>query len=80
MTQLPADLEARGIDPSDQLIFNDCLDRLPADQRVVFVCVAMEGMTLQESADLLGIAVATAHGRYHRARQNMRECMRGEMQ
>ncbi len=49
------------------------LDRLPEDQREVFVLYEVHGMSMQEVADTLGCPLKTAYGRLYRAREHFRE-------
>jgi RNA polymerase sigma-70 factor (ECF subfamily) len=48
-------------------------DRLPEIFRVVFVARMIEGMSVEETAELLGIPPETVKTRLHRARRMMRE-------
>jgi RNA polymerase sigma-70 factor (ECF subfamily) len=57
------DIEARGT----LRRFYDVLDTLPADERFVFALRHVEGMTLQEIADLSGVSLSTAKRRLRRA-------------
>ncbi|MDO5503559.1 MAG: sigma-70 family RNA polymerase sigma factor [Actinomycetia bacterium] len=47
------------------------LDALPQDQRAVVELVALDGLSLVEAADLLGITPGAARTRYHRARTRL---------
>jgi RNA polymerase sigma-70 factor, ECF subfamily len=44
------------------------IDALPDDYRAVFVLRALEGLTVEETAAVLGIPAATVRTRYFRAR------------
>lgn len=55
-----------------QLVEN-ATDALPEVFRVVFVFRVIEGMTVEETADLLGIKAETVKTRLHRARRLVRE-------
>jgi RNA polymerase sigma-70 factor (ECF subfamily) len=48
-------------------------DALPEPYRLVFVARVIEGMSLEETADLLGIKAETVKTRLHRARQLVRD-------
>ena len=48
-------------------------DELPQVYRLVFFARVIEGMTLEETASLLGIKPETVKTRLHRARQLMRD-------
>jgi RNA polymerase sigma-70 factor, ECF subfamily len=47
--------------------------RLPADQRAALVLRDLEGLSNREVADVLGISLAAAKSRIHRARMQIRE-------
>ena len=49
------------------------IDKLPDDFRAVLVARAIEGMSIDETADLLGIKPETVKTRLHRARSLLRE-------
>ena len=49
------------------------IDKLPEDFRAVLVARAIEGMSVEETADLLGIKPETVKTRLHRARGLLRE-------
>jgi RNA polymerase sigma-70 factor, ECF subfamily len=51
------------------------IDSLPADYRTVFVLRAVEEMTVEETAAVLGIAPATVRSRLFRARSLLRESL-----
>jgi len=48
-------------------------DNLPETYRLVFVTRVIEGMSVEETAELLGIKQATVKTRLHRARQLLRD-------
>lgn len=54
------------------------VDRLPPAQRVVVVLAELRGMSDHETADALGITVASAKIRLHRARLALRRLMNCE--
>jgi RNA polymerase sigma-70 factor, ECF subfamily len=49
------------------------IDNLPASFRLVFVTRVIEGMSVEETSELLGIRPETVKTRLHRARQLVRE-------
>ncbi|AJY47071.1 RNA polymerase sigma factor [Martelella endophytica] len=49
------------------------LDRLPAEQRVVILLVALDGMAYDEVAELLDVPVGTIRSRLSRGREALRE-------
>lgn len=51
------------------------LQSLPATQRAVVELVAIDGLSLTESAAVLGITPANARTRYHRARTRLRAAL-----
>jgi len=55
------------------------LDRLPEDFRVVFVLRAVEEMSVEETAAVLGIPEATVRTRHFRARSLLRESLSREI-
>lgn len=59
----------------DALDLERCLQRLPADQRAVLLLVAMEDMSYEDTARILGIPVGTVMSRLSRARTRLRALM-----
>ncbi|NIA53646.1 RNA polymerase sigma factor [Massilia sp. TW-1] len=55
------------------------IDKLPAAFRTVFVLRAVEELTVEETADTLGIPEATVRTRYFRARAMLREALAREI-
>lgn len=51
----------------------EALDRLPADQRVIILLVALDGMAYDEVAELLDVPVGTVRSRLSRGRAALRE-------
>ena len=49
------------------------LDRLPFDQRAVIVLREIEGLSYEEIATSLNVAVGTVKSRLARARENLRD-------
>ncbi len=71
------DWSAQIDDPAIQSELRDVLasaiDELPANHRAVFVLHDVEGLSMAEVADALGISLATAKTRAHRARLRLRK-------
>jgi RNA polymerase sigma-70 factor (ECF subfamily) len=55
------------------------LDRMPEEQRVVYVLKEMEGHSHADIARLLGITRAASEVRLHRARRFLRERLKGRL-
>jgi RNA polymerase sigma-70 factor (ECF subfamily) len=72
-----AELYAPMTSADDPLDLHRCLQRLPADQRAVLLLVAMEDLSYQDAAQVLGIPVGTVMSRLSRARSRLRELMEG---
>lgn len=53
----------------------DCIDKLPADFKVVVVLVDVQGMEYLEAAEVIGKPLGTVKSRLARARGRMRECL-----
>lgn len=75
--EIPTDRQER---PEDIAMSKDTLDlieaaidALPADFRVVFMLRAVEGLSVEETAELLDLKPATVKTRYFRARTQIRE-------
>ncbi len=62
----------------EEAAVRDALDRLPAPHREILVLVFYHHLTLQEVADVLGIALGTVKSRLHRAKDAMRRELRRE--
>ena len=71
------DLQAPVSSSDDRLDLTHCLQRLPADQRAVLLLVAVEDMSYEEAAKVLGIPMGTVMSRLSRARSRLRELMEG---
>jgi len=56
-----------------QTLVERSIDELPDAFRTVFVARVMEGMSVEETAGLLGLNVATVKTKLHRARKLLRE-------
>lgn len=62
-----------------QCVVERAIDELPDVFRVVFIARVMEGMTTDETADLLGVKPETVKTRLHRARTMLRENVEKEI-
>jgi RNA polymerase sigma-70 factor (ECF subfamily) len=56
-----------------QRVVEHAVDELPDAFRMVFIARVMEGMSMEETAELLGIKPETVKTRLHRARALLRE-------
>ena len=78
-----ADWSARVDDPSVQselrIVLTAALDELPAEYRAVTVLRDVEGFSYREVGEVLGITVASAKARVHRARLFLRKRLTGYM-
>lgn len=62
--------------PSDELIVaRQALARLPEDQRAAFLLVAVEGFSVEEASESLGIPSGTVKSRCFHARRKLRELL-----
>lgn len=59
---------------------DDALAALSAEQRAAFVLAEIHGLTHEEIAAIEGVAVGTVKSRTARARQRLREALRGAIQ
>lgn len=51
----------------------EAVDRLPDEQRVVVLLVALEGVAYDEAAEILNVPIGTVRSRLSRGRQALRE-------
>lgn len=81
------ELEAIAVEPAtparqeEGLALEDlqaALDKLPADQREVLLLVALEEMSYEEAARIVGVPVGTVMSRLSRAREKLRRLLAGE--
>ena len=70
--------------PDDQhdqaAVFNaiqDCLNNLPDEQRIIAVLCDVEGYDYQDAADIAQCSLGTVKSRLNRARNKLRDCLRG---
>lgn len=62
------------------LAIQNCLDKLPEDQRVVAVLCDVEGYDYQSAAEIVEVSLGTVKSRLSRARGKLRDCLRGVME
>lgn len=79
---LDVPLSAVGDDPERimaqgeiRVVLEQAIDELPDSFRAVFVARLVEGMTVEETADLFGLKTETVKTRLHRARLLLRESL-----
>jgi RNA polymerase sigma-70 factor (ECF subfamily) len=58
-----------------KVVLDAALERIPADQRAVFVLRVVEELSYREIADALGISMGTVMSRLSRAREKLREAL-----
>ncbi|OPY98657.1 RNA polymerase subunit sigma [Bradyrhizobium sacchari] len=75
----PGDPERTMAQREIQRVVERAIDRLPDVFRTVFVARVMEGMNIEETADLLGVKPETVKTRLHRARTMLRENVEKEI-
>jgi RNA polymerase sigma-70 factor (ECF subfamily) len=56
-----------------QLVVEHAIDELPDIFRMVFIARVMEGLSIEETSELLGVKPETVKTRLHRARTMLRE-------
>lgn len=81
MDDAPADALARSGNQEDSIAVGELrreMARLPQDQRVALVMVAVQGMSYEEVAAATGVAVGTAKCRVFRARRALEARLLGE--
>jgi len=68
-------LDRAAAQPADQELRLECrnvadaLDRLPDEQRAIILLVALEGMSYDEVADVVGVPIGTVRSRLSRGRE-----------
>ncbi|MVT74142.1 RNA polymerase sigma factor [Bradyrhizobium cajani] len=75
----PGDPERTMAQREIQRVVERAIDELPDVFRMVFVARVMEGMSIEETADLLGVKPETVKTRLHRARTMLRENVEKEI-
>jgi RNA polymerase sigma-70 factor (ECF subfamily) len=81
MDDAPADAFARRGNQEDSIALGELrreMARLPEDQRIALVMVAVQGMSYEEVAEATGCAVGTAKCRVFRARRALEAKLMGE--
>jgi RNA polymerase sigma-70 factor (ECF subfamily) len=81
MDDAPPEAFARSGNQEDRIALGElqrAMARLPADQRVALVMVAVQGMSYEEVAKVTGCAVGTAKCRVFRARRALEARLLGE--
>ena len=91
MTSLPTGFDADNVVPDDgerpdaaalraqvRVLLEHKLDELPEDYRSVFVLRSVEDLSVEETAECLGVPEATVRSRHFRARSLLREALSGE--
>ncbi|HVO43686.1 MAG TPA: sigma-70 family RNA polymerase sigma factor [Aggregatilineales bacterium] len=58
-------------------LIQECLDALTPDQRLVAVLCDVQGYNYAEIAEIRRLSLGTVKSRLSRARQNLRDCLRG---
>ena len=58
-----------------KVVLDAALERIPAEQRAVFVLRVVEELSYREIADALGISIGTVMSRLSRAREKLREAL-----
>jgi RNA polymerase sigma-70 factor (ECF subfamily) len=73
------------VDTEEELVvdeMNECIrgviDRLPPDYRAAIVLSNLQGMSVAETADIMGTSVTAAKVRIHRAKAKLREALNQE--
>ena len=54
----------------------ECINRLPPDQRLIVVLADVEGYSYQEVAQIADVSLGTVKSRLSRARERLRTCLR----
>lgn len=77
---MPREIIDWGVTPEEALLstevraqMDEAIDTLPESLRAVFVLRDIEGLSVQETSDVLGISVPNVKTRLHRARMALRE-------
>lgn len=58
-----------------RILLEKVIDSLPEEFRIVFVMRAIEGLSVAETAEALGLQQATVKTRFHRARRQLRRAL-----
>jgi RNA polymerase sigma-70 factor (ECF subfamily) len=62
-----------------RVVLEQAIDQLPDAFRIVFVARIIEGMTVEETADLFSLKPETVKTRLHRARALLREELESQL-
>src|SRR5665213_3859097 len=62
-----------------RVVLEQAIDELPDAFRCVFVARIVEGMTIEETADLFGLRAETVKTRLHRARHQLRDTLEKQL-
>lgn len=65
------------LDAELRQVMEQAITRLPPDLRLVFIWRELEGLSTQETADVMGISTGAVKVRLHRARLQLRELLSG---
>lgn len=71
----PADLERLFESQRAGELIRGCMEKLPANQRAVFVLREIEGLETPEICKILEVTVTNMGVLFHRARTRLRECL-----
>ncbi len=66
-------IPAIGVDPCDDFSLKEDIQNLPPKYRDVVECLAVNEMTIRETANLLGISESNVRKRYERARKLLKK-------
>lgn len=75
--ELADHLPAADAPPDRQIDLQRCLIQLPEEQRTVLLLVALEDLSYEEVARILGVPAGTVMSRLSRARSRLRQLMEG---
>ena len=75
MMPQPSSMSVGAWESNDDL--DEALDRLPVELRTALTLWAVDELSYQEIAEVMGIPIGTVMSRLHRARQRLRELMQG---
>ncbi|MGI9071423.1 MAG: RNA polymerase sigma factor [Bryobacteraceae bacterium] len=71
----PADLERLFESQRAGELIRGCMEKLPANQRAVFILREIQGLKTQEICKILEVTVTNMGVLFHRARTRLRECL-----
>jgi RNA polymerase sigma-70 factor, ECF subfamily len=73
LTAMPDDPEKSVAQREIQYVVEHAIDELPEAFRIIFITRVVEGMSVEETADILGLKPETVKTRLHRARALLRD-------